>query len=233
MRTLLLMALVLTGCAVDDTSSGQGPMTQPTLSFLALGDSYTIGERVDSALRWPVQMAQALREEGITIADPLIIARTGWTTDELEAGIQDADPQGPYDLVTLLIGVNNQYRGRGAEEYRIQLRGLLNRAVAFAGHEPKRVLVLSIPDWGVMPFAADRDRESIAQEIDLFNRVKTEEAAALGIGYVDITGISREAAGDPELVAEDGLHPSGAQYSRWVREALPLAKEMLGIRPEE
>jgi lysophospholipase L1-like esterase len=230
MRKLLLMALVLSGCTADDTSSGQMPMKQPTLSFLALGDSYTIGERVDSALRWPVQMARALRDQGVSISDPLIIARTGWTTDELEEGIQAADPEGPFDLVTLLIGVNNQYRGRDIEEYRVQLRALLNRAITFAGDRPRRVLVLSIPDWGVMPFAADRDRGAIAGEIDLFNRVKAEEAAALGIRYVDITGISREASGAPDLVAEDGLHPSGLQYSRWVQEAVPVAQELLSSR---
>jgi lysophospholipase L1-like esterase len=230
MRTLLLMALVLSGCAAEDTSSDHTAMTQPTLSFLALGDSYTIGERVDSALRWPVQLAQRLRDGGVPISDPLIIARTGWTTDELEEGIQEAGPEGPYDLVTLLIGVNNQYRGRDIEEYRVQLRGLMTRAVSFAGGRPQSVLVLSIPDWGVMPFAADRDREAIASEIDLFNQVKSQEAAALGLRYIDITAISREAVGDPELVAADGLHPSGVQYSRWVHEVLPVAKDHLAAR---
>ena len=229
MRILLLTALVLvfSACTADETASDHSTMSPAPLTYLALGDSYTIGERVDSALRWPVQLARALREEGIDLSDPLIIARTGWTTDELEAGIQESEPVGSYDLVTLLIGVNNQYRGRDAEEYRVQLRTLMEMAVSFAGDRPRRVMVLSIPDWGVMPFAADRDRQLIAEEIDLFNRIKAEEAAAMGISFVDITGISREASGEPELVAEDGLHPSGLQYSRWVHEALPIVRELL------
>jgi len=198
-----------------------------SFSFLALGDSYTIGEQVDSSLRWPAQLARRLREERFPLSDPLIIAQTGWTTDELEAGIQAVGPTGPFDLVSLLIGVNNQYRGREVEEYRIQLRGLLNQAVALSGGRPERVLVLSIPDWGVMPFAGDRDRGSIARQIDSFNRAKKEEAAALGIRFVDITEISREALGNPSLAAEDGLHPSGLQYSLWVDEALPVVRELL------
>lgn len=198
-----------------------------SLSYLALGDSYTIGERVDSSLRWPVQLARQLREEGLPLLDPLIIARTGWTTDELDAGIDDAAPEGPFDLVTLLIGVNNQYRGRDLDEYRAQFTRLLERAVLFAGGDPGRVVVLSIPDWGVMPFAADRDRGVIAQEIEEFNRVGSKESEARGIPFVDITGISREADSNPELVASDGLHPSGRQYGRWVQEALPLVREVL------
>ncbi len=202
-------------------------MTDTPFSYLALGDSYTIGESVDSARRWPVQLVRRLREEGVDVADPVIIARTGWTTDELAAGIGEAEPGGPFDLVSLLIGVNNQYRGRDPEEYRDQLRELLEGAVHLAGGRRERVLVLSIPDWGVMPFAQDRDREQIAREIDTFNRIKAEEAEALGIRHVDVTGISRKAAGDPSLGAEDGLHPSGAQYARWVERALPVVRELL------
>lgn len=195
------------------------PLSIDTLSFLALGDSYTIGERVDSTRRWPVQLAHRLREEGFYISDPLVIARTGWTTDELAVGIGAAGLTGPFDLVSLLIGVNNQYRGWDVGEYRVQLRALLGQAVAVAGGRPERVLVLSIPDWGVMPFAADRDGGSVARQIDSFNRVKEEETAALGIRFVDVTGISRDASGDPNLVAEDGLHPSGLQNmpSGWMR----------------
>jgi len=224
---ILLLVLTLSSCLPEGASVEDSPMSNDTLSFLALGDSYTIGERVDSTLRWPVQLASRLREEGLHISDPLIIAQTGWTTDELEAGIQAAGPSGPFDLVSLLIGVNNQYRGWDVEEYRIQLRALLNQAVAFAGGRAEGVLVLSIPDWGVMPFAAGRDRSAIASQIDSFNRVKVEEAAAIGVRFVDITGISREAPEDPNLVAEDGLHPSGFQYARWVDAALPVAKGLL------
>jgi len=178
--------------------------------YLALGDSYTIGESVAPAERFPNQLA---RELGI--GEPQIIAKTGWTTDELDAAIDAAEPKGPYDLVTLLIGVNNQYRGRDAEEYRKQFVALLQRAIGFAGGDPKKVIVVSIPDWGVTPFAANRDRAKIAREIDHFNAINLEEAARAGARYVDITPISRR--DDPSLIASDGLHPSGKQYAEWVK----------------
>jgi len=204
-------------------------------SFLALGDSYTIGEGVDSAARWPVALARALRASGVPIQDPVVVARTGWTTQELSAGIDLAAPSGTYDLVSLLIGVNNQYRGREVEEYRSQLAELVSRSVAFAGGDPSRVLVLSIPDWGVTPFAEGRDRARIALEIDAFNEVNRRESEAAGVRYVDITGISREAARRPELLAADGLHPSGAMYDLWVEAALSVVLRILpgGSAPEE
>lgn len=228
-RAIFLSCLLFPtfSCEAERKPEPGNAMTDAPFSYLALGDSYTIGESVDSAHRWPVQLVRRLREEGVHVADPVIIARTGWTTDELAAGIGEAEPGGPYALVSLLIGVNDQYRGRSAEEYRIQLRELLGEAVHFAAGRRERVLVLSIPDWSVMPFAQDRDREQIAREIDAFNEIKAEEANALSIRLLDVTGISREAAGDPSLVAEDGLHPSGAQYSRWVERALPVVMEIL------
>lgn len=186
------------------------------IRILCLGDSYTIGESVPVGERWPMQLAAALKNRGLDVADPVIIASTGWTTDELDAAIDEASPEGPYDLVTLLIGVNNQYRGRSAEEYRKEFRALLARAIGFAGDRPNRVIVLSIPDWGVTPFAGDGDRAKIAREIDAFNRISREEAGRAGARYVDITPISRVAASEPALTAEDGLHPSGEMYRRWV-----------------
>jgi lysophospholipase L1-like esterase len=197
------------------------------MRFLALGDSYTIGESVPPADRWPVQLAARLRGGGLPVDDPLIIATTGWTTDELMAGIDQANPGGAYDLVSLLIGVNNQYRGRDPEEYRQQFMALLNRAIAFAGGSPSRVIVLSIPDWGVTPFAAGRDRVEVARAIDRFNAINREEAARLGANYVDVTPISRRAADDPALIAEDGLHPSGKMYADWAELAFPVAREAL------
>lgn len=191
--------------------------------FLALGDSYTIGESVDPGERWPVQLAGMLRKRGIAVAEPEIVATTGWSTDELAAAVAEHKPHGPFELVSLLIGVNNQYRGRPLEEYRQQFRGLLDQAIAFAGHEPGRVLVLSIPDWGVTPFAEGRDREQIAREIDAFNRVNREAAAGSGARYVNVTRVSRMAASDPGLVAGDGLHPSGQMYSAWAELVLPEA----------
>ncbi|HXO19736.1 MAG TPA: SGNH/GDSL hydrolase family protein [Thermoanaerobaculia bacterium] len=193
------------------------------LRFLALGDSYTIGEHVDPAKRWPVQLAALLKEHGVDIGEPQIVARTGWTTDELAAGIDRAAPQGPYALVSLLIGVNNQFRGRSAQEYRGQFHSLLERAVGLAGGQAGHVVVLSIPDWGVTPFANGRDRRRIAAEIDRLNAINREEAKRAGTGYVDITPESREAADDPTRVASDGLHPSAKAYAAWARLALPQA----------
>jgi len=195
--------------------------------FLALGDSYTIGEGVAEAERWPVQLAALLRARGMDVADPEIIARTGWTTDELSAAIDARDPRGPYPLVSLLIGVNNQYRGRSTGEYRQELAVLLRRAVGFAGGEAGRVIVLSIPDWGVTPFAEGRDRAAIGAEIDVFNRIGREETERAGARFVDITPVSR---GRAELVAPDGLHPSGAMYAEWAHLALPHAVAALGSR---
>ena len=202
--------------------------------ILALGDSYTIGESVDAADRWPVRLVRRLRLQGIAADDAVIIARTGWTTDELNAAIDDAAPHDGFDLVTLLIGVNNQYRGRSSENYRSELRGLLARAVSFAGSRPSRVLVISIPDWGVTPFAAEsgRDVARIAAEIDAFNAVGRDEAARAGVRFVDITAISRRARRESGLIAGDGLHPSGAMYEEWSTQILPAAVEALAADPD-
>jgi len=200
------------------------------MQFLALGDSYTIGESVAPEERWPVQLRALLRAEGLDIGDPTLIATTGWTTDELSAAIDRANPQGAFDLVSLLIGVNNQYRGRGQDEYREQFAALLQRAIGFAGGNPARVLVLSIPDWGVTPFAArlERDPAAVAADIDAFNAINRAETERPGAHYVDVTPFSREAAHDPSLLADDGLHPSGRMYAEWARLALPAAREALG-----
>ncbi|MBM3925185.1 MAG: SGNH/GDSL hydrolase family protein [SAR202 cluster bacterium] len=192
-----------------------------SLRILALGDSYTIGEGVDPSQRWPVQLASRLRDSGLPMADPQIIARTGWTTDELSTAMDTANLQPPYDLVTLLIGVNNQYRNRNPHEYRGQFLALLERAVTLAGNNAPKVLVLSIPDYGVTPFAASRDKTLIAREIDQFNAINRDETLRLGARYVDITPISRTAAQDASLIASDGLHPSGKQYALWTDLALP------------
>ena len=200
------------------------------MQFLALGDSYTIGESVAPEERWPVQLGALLRAEGLNVGDPTIIATTGWTTDELSAAIDRANPQGAFDLVSLLIGVNNQYRGRGQDEYREQFAALLQRAIGFAGGNPARVLVLSIPDWGVTPFAArlERDPAAVAADIDAFNAINRAETERPGAHYVDVTPFSREAAHDPSLLADDGLHPSGRMYAEWARLALPAARAALG-----
>lgn len=200
------------------------PAKAPPPRFLALGDSYTIGERVAEADRWPNQLVRALRARKTVVADPEIIARTGWTTDELSAAIDGAKPHGPFALVTLLIGVNNQYRGRDAEQYRREFVALLHRAIGFAGGDAKRVIVVSIPDWGTTPFAEGRDRAKIGAEIDHFNAIAREEAIRAGAHYADVTPISRHASTDPTLVAPDGLHPSAKMYAQWVAVIEPEAR---------
>ena len=193
--------------------------------FLALGDSYTIGEGVEASGRWPVQLSAALAADGLPVVAPEIIAVTGWTTDELDAAITTTAPEGPYALVTLSIGVNNQYRGRSLVEYEAQFSALLLRAAGFAERVAERVIVLSIPDWGVTPFAEGRDRASIAFEIDAFNAVARDVVWEAGAAWLDITGISREP--HDEWFAADGLHPSAAQYAQWAARALPVARRAL------
>jgi lysophospholipase L1-like esterase len=198
------------------------------LSYLALGDSYTIGESVPEAGRWPVQLATALRARGIALAEPRIIATTGWTTDELSAAMDAAEPLGGFDFVSLLIGVNNQYRGRDVGNYRGEFTSLLDRAIALAGGRRDRVLVLSIPDWGVTPFGqgSGRDTAQIAAQLDAYNAAAAQICADHGVAFVDIAPVSR--ARGAELVAEDGLHPSAALYAEWAALALPVAAGLLG-----
>lgn len=198
-------------------------------SYLALGDSYTIGEGVAPAGRWPVQLATALQEAGHVVAEPQIIATTGWTTDELDAGIGAAAPEGPYGLVSLLIGVNDQYRGRSVEEYRPRFTALLQRALGFAGQQRRRVFVLSIPDWGVTPYARDNNRDpaQIARELDAYNAAAQAICAEHAVAFVDITAISRERGAQPDMLVDDGLHPSAAMYTEWTRRAFPVVRAHL------
>lgn len=189
---------------------------EKTLSFLALGDSYTIGESVPIYENFPYQTVQLLRKKGVGVQAPEIVAKTGWTTDELNAGIDKTILQKKYDVVTILIGVNNQYRGRSAEAYAPEFEQLLKRAIEFAGGIHQHVFVLSIPDWGATPFAEGRDREKIAAEIDRYNQINKEVTSRYsGISYIDITPGTREATSDVSLVAKDKLHPSGKDYQRW------------------
>lgn len=185
--------------------------------FLALGDSYTIGEAVTEKERWPMQLTMGLRNRGMEdLADPQIIAQTGWTTRDLLDALQKSELRPPYDLVSLLIGVNNQYQGRSQEEYTQEFELLLRQAMELAGMRKNRVFVLSIPDWGVTPFAAGHDRAFIASEIKAFNRINARLSYQYGVQYIAITEISREAGKHPSLNAADGLHPSGEMYRRWV-----------------
>ena len=216
----LLLAIPLMGI----TESAEQPR------YLALGDSYTCGEGVPADARWPVELARRLSAGGVACTAPEIIATTGWTTRELLAGIAARHPQGPYALVTVQIGVNDQFRGGGLDAYQADLKELLAVAVGFAGGRADHVLVLSIPDWGVTPFAAGQDRAGIAAAIDAFNAVGRAAARKCGARYVDVTPSSREAARDRALLAGDGLHPSALLYARWAELAAPLAHTIITER---
>lgn len=215
--------------ATQNIAAMQQPAHQPPFSYLALGDSYTIGESVPIYQSFPYQLVQLLREKGLLVTAPEIVAKTGWTTDELQAGINSTRLLKSYDFVTLLIGVNNQYRGRSTEDYAPGFESLLRQAIGFAGGRKDRVVVLSIPDWGQTPYAEGRDRAKIAKEIDAYNAVNEEISRRHGVHYVNITPGTREAPTDKDLVAHDGLHPSGKEYARW---ATAVARYLLdkGLR---
>jgi lysophospholipase L1-like esterase len=196
---------------------------------LALGDSYTIGEGVVSDQRWPVQWVTALRAHGVRISDPKIIARTGWTIDELNAALDQAEQTAhlrdkPFDLVSLLIGVNNQYRGRSLSNYAEEFAALLKRAIAYAGGDPTQVVVLSIPDWGATPFAVSepkgRSAQKIAGEIDAYNDAAQKICVAAKVRFVDIAPSTRSGAVDGLRLVADGLHPNGEEYALWVRQLM-------------
>lgn len=201
------------------STMAQNPQASKKYYYLALGDSYTIGESVPPAENFPNQVLSSMLNNAIAFQEARIIAKTGWTTDELETGIVAANTAQPlrpsYDFVSLLIGVNNQYRGRSVDNYKPEFEALLLKAIAYAGGKADRVVVLSIPDWGVTPFANGRDRAQIAREIDAYNTANKEIAQRLKAHYIDITPWTREAATDNSLLAADGLHPSGKEYKRW------------------
>jgi lysophospholipase L1-like esterase len=188
---------------------------QKPFTYLALGDSYTIGESLPLEDNFPHQTVDLLRKKGILMADPEIVAKTGWTTDELMAAISKRALKSNYDYVSLLIGVNNQYRGRDIATYQKEFEQLLLQAIQFAGGNTQHVYVLSIPDWGATPFAEGRDRKKIEKEIDQFNATNKKTAAEHKVHYIEITAGTREAKQDVSLVADDKLHPSKKEYARW------------------
>lgn len=198
--------------------------------YLALGDSYTIGESVVADERFPQQLASLLNAETAVEIELRVVAKTGWTTGELTEAIEKAAIDKTFELVSLLIGVNNQYRGMDTAVYRQEFAQLLQTAIDFAGGDAARVLVLSIPDYGVTPFAANLDTARIAREIDAFNAINFSETAKTAAHYFDITPISRMAAGDPELIAADGLHPSGKMYGAWAEMLLPEALKIISSK---
>jgi lysophospholipase L1-like esterase len=189
-------------------------MSQP-VKYLALGDSYTIGESIPEKERWPVQLAEALRKKGKQVEQPKIIATTGWRTDNLQNAINIAKLKDEYGLVSLLIGVNNQYQEKPIAQFTKEFEELLNTAIKLAGGKKENVFVVSIPDYGYTPFGKSK-QEKISKELDEYNKLSKEITEKYKVKYFYITDISREGLEDPALVAEDGLHPSGKQYGEWV-----------------
>lgn len=190
-------------------------MPDKKYSYLALGDSYTIGEGVQPEDNYPNQAIRILNKSTPLFQQPRIVAKTGWTTDELEEAIANAELKENFDFVSLLIGVNNQYRGRSIEEYSEEFEKLLNQALQFAGKKTDHVFVISIPDWSVTPFAKEKHPELITKEIDNFNAVNKKIADKYKVRYIEITIESREAAKDETLIISDRLHPSGKEYAKW------------------
>ena len=198
-----------------------------TYTYLALGDSYTIGEALLPAENFPSQVVHILRNEGFDFSAPEIIAKTGWTTNDLQNAIEQYHFRPSYDFVTLLIGVNNQYRGGKTDEYRSEFENLLKQAIQFTDGKNKRVIVLSIPDWGVTSFAKDRDKKKISKEIEAYNIINKIIAEKFKVNYIDITPGTKGAANDPDLLAADGLHPSAKEYFRWAKKTASVFKQQL------
>jgi lysophospholipase L1-like esterase len=221
--SFLMLCTLLSSCSKPDTAPPPPfvPLPvipnapSPPLKYLALGDSYTIGQSVPVDDRFPHQTVAMLKQSGRQFAEPEYIATTGWTTANLLSAIGTANKPKNYDVVSLLIGVNNQYQGRDTAEYRAQFTQCLQEAILHAGGRKERVFVLSIPDYGVTPFGRTMNPERIAMEIDAFNKINNQITVGFGIAYIEITKGSRDAISDPSLVATDGLHPSGKEYRKW------------------
>jgi lysophospholipase L1-like esterase len=220
---LVLLGFKKTVTFMSELQTSAATSIERTISYLALGDSYTIGESVPLEHNFPYQLSAKLNSKGLDIGKPHIIAVTGWTSSELQTAIEAESLQQKFDLVTLLIGVNNQYRGESLETYRKEFKELLQTAIDFADGNKAHVFVVSIPDWGVTPYgqSSGRDLKAVADEIDAFNAINKEETLAEGISYTDITPASRRAQTEPDLVATDGLHYSEKMHGEWVDSLIP------------
>jgi len=233
---LLLMAAI--GCQPPTEQPTPNPQPNPApdtlsqapdtaISYLALGDSYTIGTSVDSVDRWPTQLRDQLLGRGLPMGPPVYLARNGWTTGNLLDGITREAYPDTFDLVSLLIGVNNQFQGRSFAEYQTELGLLIDEALEAVQQQKERLFVLSIPDYGVTPFGQTRNPEQIAAQLDNYNDYARRVCDSMGILYLYITDISRQADEQPELIASDNLHPSGEQYRRWVSRIEPEVEARL------
>ncbi|WP_316830657.1 SGNH/GDSL hydrolase family protein [Pedobacter aquatilis] len=235
--SIALFSLLSSGCTKEKNMSVASPTENPFImpnttgnyTYLALGDSYTIGQSVTQAESFPYQLQTLLKKNGRNVEDPKIIAVTGWTTDELQGAITQAKVTQKFDFVTLLIGVNNQYRGYPLETYKKEFSALLQTAIGFSGGRKARVFVISIPDWGVTPYAKNYSKspQTIASEIDAFNAAAEQITLAAGVSFTNITPDSRMAANDISLIASDGLHPSAKMYTNWVNALAPKIMDVV------
>ena len=221
---LLVVSSLLASCKkmTHETNSPNSTPADTAKRYLALGDSYTIGQSAAAQERFPYLTVSLLRQQHMAIQDPVYMATTGWTTLDLQAAIQQQEPLGTYDIVTLLIGVNDQYRGWDRDGYRLRFAQLLQKAIELAGNRKAHVFVLSIPDYSATPFVAAADKERVSREIDSFNAINRQVTEGQGVAYIDITSLSRQAAHDPSLLASDGLHYSGKEHQQWAEKLAPF-----------
>ena len=236
----VLFCLIL-GCTKQQTNTGNNIYMPPdnndssmtdtshkgNFTWMALGDSYTIGESVSEQERFPAQTIALLKPGNILFTNPEYIAVTGWTTQNLLDGIEQKNPQGPFDVVSLLIGVNDQYQHLDTAGYRIRFTTCLNKAIELAGNKKERVFVLSIPDYSVTPFAKNMDTIQVRKDIDAFNAINKATTLSYNISYTEITTLTREAKNGSSLIAADGLHPSGKEYAQWAALLAPQVKNVL------
>ncbi len=221
------IAVSTSGCSKSESIIPPNPVTDSPKTYLALGDSYTIGQSVSEADRFPAQTVALLRQQNISVITPEYIATTGWTTANLLNAIATRNTQGPYDVVSLLIGVNDQYQGVDTATYRQRFSQCLEKAIQLSGNRTARVFVLSIPDYSVTPFVPASNKPVVRQQIDWFNAINKEVTMRRNVTYVDITPSSREGATNASLIANDGLHPSGLEYKKWAALLAPLMKQVL------
>jgi len=212
---VILFCMLMNSSKDDTMNLNYETMNERQYSWLALGDSYTIGESVNENERFPAQTITLLKAESLNFSEPHYIATTGWTTENLLDGIEQRKQDGPFDIVSLLIGVNDQYQHMDTADYRKHFNECLEKAIGFAGDKKNRVFVLSIPDYSVTPFAANSDITQIRTEIDEFNAINKAITLSYDISYIDITPLTREAENDTSLIAADGLHPSAKEYAKW------------------
>jgi len=224
---LLLSVVTLYGCGTGSKMQEHSNYNSEKISYLALGDSYTIGESVAATQLWPVQLVSKLKEEGVGVKPPRIIARTGWRTDELLGAMNAQLSSEKYDLISVLIGVNNQYQGKNIRIFKNELKEILNKAILHSKTGKENVFLVSIPDYGVTPFGLNSGKEGISQEIIQYNLASKEIAEEMDIAFYNITDISLEAETNTDLVAKDGLHPSGEMYRRWVERISPKVMELI------